>query len=260
MSFKFTALVVTFFASITMSGFANALTNNEMFLVAYDAAAQKTFIAALGQAGNVSSFTGSSNIAIDYSADANWTNFISGAFTGGIRYQVLGFYQSNPAAPTSYNANDKLLVSSNALPGNLANGQMDALMAEEAISSGVIAQFESLNSTITGTSTGLVIGGGFDSGVIVGVGNVFNQYKSIDTTAFLGTDLGFYSITRPVTSSRVAQTVKSQFRQDPSNRAGDTWNLSATGQLTYAVPEAETSAMMLMGLGIMGFMVKRRKK
>ncbi|MBX9705930.1 MAG: hypothetical protein K5Q00_06705, partial [Gammaproteobacteria bacterium] len=86
MNFKLKALVAAAVVATTMSGAANALTNNEMFLVAYDATASKTFIAALGQAGTAQAFTGSTNLAVDYSADANWTNFITGATAGGVTY------------------------------------------------------------------------------------------------------------------------------------------------------------------------------
>jgi hypothetical protein len=122
-----------------------------------------------------------------------------------------------------------------------------------------------LNAAITGTSTGLVLGAGADSGAKVGT-NVFTKYNAFDATAALGTDLGFYSFTRPATSSNILETVKTQFVQGAAGSARDTWNLSSGGQLTYtavaavaAVPEADTSAMMLMGLGLMGFIARRRR-
>ena len=120
-----------------------------------------------------------------------------------------------------------------------------------------------LNAAITGTSTGLVTGGGAD-GIGAVKTNFFGQYPNVNTVASLGADLGFYAITRPATTGGLNQQVKSQFLQD-SSTAGDVWNLSASGLLTYttasvaAVPEADTSAMMLAGLGLMGFVARRRR-
>lgn len=261
MNFKLKALIAIAITSITISGTANALTNNEMFLVAYDATAQKTFIAALGQAGSVSAFAGKDYVSVNYSSDTNWQNLMSTATTGSVSYQVLGFYQSNPAASTSYNAGDKLLVSSNVTLGSFNNGRMNSLMADEATASGGIGMFEYLNSAITGISTGLVLGNGSDSGSYVS-NNVFTKYLNVDTTATLGTDLGFYSLTRPTSTSNLVQMVKTQFMHENNIVDADTWNLSATGHLNYTayiLPEADTNAMMLMGLGLMGFLVRRRK-
>ena len=55
-----------------------------------------------------------------------------------------------------------------------------------------------------------------------------------------------------------------QFVADGGVAAGvDTWSLGTNGVLTYtniaAVPEADTSAMMLAGLGLMGFVARRRR-
>ena len=264
MNFKLKALVAAAVVATTMSGAANALTNNEMFLVAYDATASKTFIAALGQAGTAQAFTGSTNLAVDYSADANWTNFITGATAGGVAYQVLGFYNSNPTG-AGYAAGDKLLVSSNTAPNSFTNGQMNTLMGDVITASGFIGLFESMNSAVTGTSTGLVVGGGLDSGSIVNT-NVFTKYNSFNATAALGDSLNFYSLTRPATTGNVVQQVKTQYLTNGVGSVGDTWNLSATGQLVYtatataAVPEADSWAMAMLGLGLMGFVARRRTR
>lgn len=263
MNFKLKALVAAAVVATTMSGAANALTNNEIFLVANDTTSgnTKTFIAALGQAGSTQAFTGASNLSIDYSADANWTNFITG--TTNVTYQVIGLYQSNPTAITSYNAADKLLVSSLAKPGKLTNNQMNALMANGVAPSASFGGFEFLNAAVTGTSTGLVLGTGAD-GIGAVSNNVFNNYLTVNTQAVLGQDLSFYSITRPSASTGLTAQVVTQYYQDGSTTVGDAWNLNATGQLTYttasvaAVPEADTSAMILAGLSLMGFVARRR--
>ena len=263
MNFKLKALVAATVATVTMSGAANALTNNEIFLVAYDATAAKTFVAALGGFGTASTFTGTSNGSVNFGADANWTNFITGATAGGVTYQVLGAFGSNPSATTSYNAGDRLLVSSNSLPGPLANSGMNSLMADEQSISGIWGGFNFLNAAVTGSSTGLVVGTGANSAVAV-KDNVFGSYQQVMTTASLGSDLGFYAVTRPATTGNVVKQIVKQFVQGTTTTP-DVWNLSASGLLTYtgasvaAVPEADTSAMMLAGLGLMGFVARRRR-
>lgn len=265
MNFKLKALVAAAVVATTMSGAANALTNNDIFLVAYDATASKTFVAALGQAGTAQAFTGSTNLSINYAADANWVNLMSTATAGSVSYQVLGFYNADLTTNTSFHAGDKMLVTSQNTPGSLGNSAFTTLMADLATASGGIAQFESLNAAITGTSTGLVSGTGFDSGAAVGT-NVFTKYNGFNATAALGTDLGFYSITRPASSSNLAQTVKTAYLTNGVGSPIDTWNLSSTGQLVYtaaataAVPEADSWAMAMLGLGLMGFVARRRTR
>jgi hypothetical protein len=270
MNFKLKALAVA--AALTLSGAANALTNNEMFLVAFDSTNAKTFVAALGGAGTTASFDGSTNLNIDYSTDANWTNFITGA-SANVSYQVLGFNYLGTSG--AFNAADRLLVSTNSIPtGNvLTNQQMGNLSSDVTLGTGGVNKFEVLNSAITGTSTGLILGGGADSGLAVGT-SVFGKVVTIaDTTAALGTNLNFYSITRPATTGNVTQQIVKQFTQDAgllslrgaTGVTGDFWNLSASGLLTYtgaatvaAVPETNTWAMALLGLGFMGFVARRR--
>ncbi len=264
MNFKLKVLVAAAVVATTMSGAASALTNNEIFLVANDTTGgvTKTFIAALGDAGSTQAFTGSSNLSFDFTTNANWTNFI--ANTSAVTYQVLGLYQSNSSATTSYNAADKLLVSSLATPGKLTNNSMNSLMASGVSGTASFGNFELLNAAVTGSSTALVTGTGAD-GIGAVNNNVFNLYSNVNTQADLGADLGFYSITRPVSNSGLTGQVVTQYTQDSLPLVGDVWNLSSTGALSYttavtAVPEADTSGMMLLGLGLIGFISRRRNR
>ncbi len=263
MNFKFKALVVATVTAMTLPGTASALTNNELFLVAYDSVAAKTFVAALGDAGSVSAFNGATSLSRNFASDTNWTNFKSGATDSNITYQVIGFYSSNTAAATSYNANDIILATSNLatpLPA-LRNLAYNALMADMVSPAGINGGFQSLNSAVTGQSTRLVSGAGSDSGAAVG-SNLFTKYTSFDADATLGTDLNFYKIARGATSGNSIDSIKTQFLGEDLTSM-DKWNLSSQGLLTYtsvaAVPEADSTAMMIAGLGLMGFIARRRK-
>ncbi|MDP3135036.1 MAG: PEP-CTERM sorting domain-containing protein, partial [Burkholderiaceae bacterium] len=78
-------------------------------------------------------------------------------------------------------------------------------------------------------------------------------------TAGLGDSMDFFKYKSNGTKSSVLAT-KTAFA---TGGDADYFTLSNTGVLTYtavaAVPEAETYGMMLAGLGLVGFMVRRRK-
>ena len=270
MNFKLKALVAAAVATVTMSGAANALTNNEMFLVAYDNVALKTFVAALGDFGTTSGFAGSVNQTRSFAADVNWNSFVSSTTTANTAYQVLGF---NVTGNGGLGVADKLLITTNAIPlGNvLTNTQMTNLMNDAGFDGGAAFIFETLNASATGTGTSIATGTGIDSGANVNVNGFGKVINIADTTAALGSNLNFYQLTRPVAVTNFTQQIVKQFVQEPAGLAlrgaagvtGDYWNLGTNGVLSYttvaAVPEADTSAMMLAGLGLMGFVARRRK-
>jgi PEP-CTERM motif len=264
MNFKLKALTVAAVAAMSLSGAANAVNNNDMFLIAYDSANVKTFIAGLSDFGVTNTFDGAVNSSRSFAADANWAAFNSGnANAASVTWQVLGAFQSNGVAVTSYNALDEIVFTSAGTPGLFSNSQMNGLMADWATPSGVMGQFRSLNSAVTGTATALVAGTGFDSGAAANTNFFTKLLNSGDTTAALGQNLSFWDVTRPAASGNTIQQIKTKFVQ--GDGTADFWNLNAAGLLTYtgasvaAVPEADTSAMMLAGLGLMGFVARRRK-
>lgn len=87
-------------------------------------------------------------------------------------------------------------------------------------------------------------------------GNQWNGATSFSSTGAAGSDLNFYFLAN---SSSTAAS------QASVTKYTGVWSFDAvTAQLSYAtaapVPEAETYAMMLAGLGLVGFMVSRRRK
>ncbi len=91
----------------------------------------------------------------------------------------------------------------------------------------------------------------FDAG-----GDQWNGQVSFTSTGAASSDLSFYFLTNSSNNAATLATV--------SKYAG-VWSFDvATAQLSYAtvaaVPEAETYAMMLAGMGLVGFMVSRRRK
>ncbi len=78
---------------------------------------------------------------------------------------------------------------------------------------------------------------------------------SFTSTGPASSGLNFFFLSNTSSTASLPATV---------NRLAGTWSFDATtAQLTYAtapVPEAETYAMMLAGLGLVGFMVRRRNQ
>ena len=255
--------VIAAVALVTASSAAHAVTNNQLFLIAYDATTSKTFAAALGPQ-TVTGFAPSSNLSFDFSSNSNWTSFTAapGYVSTDVQYQVLGFNVADPANGGTWNSADKLLVTSASAPTSFNNGMMTSLIADAAVTSGSIGGFFLANSALTGTGTALISGGGADSGVAVG-SSFFNQYSGLTATATLGNSLNFYSITRPVSEIDPSQMTKTSLKQIDGTTLAS-WNFSSLGALSYtmgvaAVPEADTSAMMVVGFGIMAAVARRRK-
>ena len=104
-------------------------------------------------------------------------------------------------------------------------------------------------------------------GAINGItqGDYWLQKTTVDTTQVLGTEQNFWFLTTSTTSS-LAQGDKIPFGVDLNNDgvigAGEFTKitLSEAGilSITSPVPEADTWAMLLAGLGMLGAMVRRR--
>lgn len=98
-----------------------------------------------------------------------------------------------------------------------------------------------------------------------GQGDTWLTKTTVDTTQALGTEQNFWFLTTSSTAS-LAQAVKTPFGVDLNHDGSITGNefskftLNESGALTYvsAVPEAETWAMLMAGLGMLGMMVRRR--
>jgi hypothetical protein len=263
MNFKLKALVAAAVATITMSGAANAITvgvNGEMFLAAFDSTTNNSYIKALGT--TALAFNGTGSYSANLASDTNWTSF-AGAITNpaNVVYQVLGF----SAGTDSLIPNSFMRTTSSVTPNGpgLSNGGWDALYQDVSTSGGGLNTWMSNgplgNLSVTGTGSRFIAS--LTTGASAGVlqNNWETQWLSgINTTAVLGANDGFYTVTRG------AVVPRGQISTPVVSALLGNWNLNAAGSLTYnavaAVPEADTSAMMLAGLGLMGFVARRRSK
>lgn len=96
-------------------------------------------------------------------------------------------------------------------------------------------------------------------------GDTWVTKTTVDTTQPLGTEQNFWFLTTSSTST-LAQATKTAFGVDLNNDGvigeGEfsKFTLNDTGVLTFAspIPEADTWAMLLAGLGMLGMIVRRR--
>ena len=86
----------------------------------------------------------------------------------------------------------------------------------------------------------------------------FGGRAAFSNAAGLGGSLGFFALSEPVASGRPVDLADvRQFMADSTIPA--TWTLEHSGELIYAaVPEPGAYAMFLAGLGLVGFMARRR--
>lgn len=252
-------LIAAAVATLAISGTANAAISSsnggELFVMAYDSTSANTFIATLDSiVPTANSFTGNSNLSQNFAADANWVAFTSNAkFNAATtNFQVLGIDTTSNHLWSS--SND--LVAGN----NSATGIQPSNYNQVTSSTGFIVGSWLNYYTGTGASSALVASG--VNGWYGQMGNQWsNQMLSFHTDAVLGSNDSFLQITNvpAVTSGR---TIVSPASTNTTKYSG-VWNLASNGLLTYsvpvaAVPEADSWLMLVAGLGLMGFMARRR--
>ena len=232
-------------AVLAFAGSANAAVSTsaggELVLVAYNSLTQNTFAATLDSlVGTASSFVGTSSLAPFNFAGANWNSLV-GNGTGTTTWSVVGVNNVSTAVKTLWTTSNDI---------NTAAAGTNADQNAAIIDTGVAGSFAAYTGGVNGQTLVASGAAGDASNNILNQWSVkLNKFHDAYTT---GTDVGFYSLTKSGTKTTTNLAV--------ATFAG-VWNLSNAGTLTYtvaSVPEADTWAMMVAGLGLMGFVARRR--
>jgi len=194
---------------------------------------------------NVMAFAGANTAAIEYNVIA--LDSTNNNTAGGSRYLTTADVESFPAL-TNQNLN--------------GFQNMDGYVTANN-SRGTHATAANGASTATSNDTGNVY---FGNAFGLPDGDTWATKTTADTTKTLATAQNFWFLTTSSTST-TAQATKSAFGVDLNGNGSigtgefGEWSVNmAAGTVTFAnpVPEASTYGMMLAGLGLVGFMARRR--
>lgn len=266
MSLKLKAIVasVAMFASFG----ANAISTSnggEFFLVAYDSASKNSFISSISSAvlggATATSFTsGTNSTGFTFAGNADWTSFTgAGTAAGTTVYSVFGIDTTSKTLWTTTSGGAISAASQNIGNTNQFSNVMQSFISGSGKT--FMDGFTSLNGLSGTTTTAVVLNNeqGDTSGNMFG-NKWFNNFASTDinSQATIGISDRFYRLTMANANDPSAELL--------SEGPVGAFRLLANGGLTYsslmtvaAVPEMETSAMMIAGLGLIGLIARRRR-
>ena len=195
---------------------------------------------------DVMAFAGASTAAIEYNVIA--LDSTNSNTAGGARYLTTADVATFPAL-SNLNTNNFSFMNSYVTVNNSRGTH-----ATEANGASIAGSGDVQNSYF-----GKVNGGNAD-------GDTWAVQTTADTTKTLATAQNFWFLTTSSTTS-TAQATKTAFGVDLNGNGSigtgefGEWSVNAAaGTITYTapVPEASTYGMMLAGLGLVGFMARRR--
>ncbi len=249
-------------AAMLAAGSANAAIDNgklsgngEMFLVVNDAVAGYSFVGDLGIA--MDSFNGAVSQSFNLNGFSQWGSFMT-AIGGNLNNAVFAVLAQDSLGSTA--GADRMLVSTSSA---VSEADMEATKSNNFASAATQMNtwLDSLNNNtnVVGGDMNTVANGSAYS--VVGSGTYFDDeiqgYIKNKLTYSVYTDANeaakFGMQVTGGTQSSLAATIYTPY-------AGSfTVDGTTLAYTVAAVPEAETYAMMLAGLGLVGFMVSRRR-
>lgn len=243
-------------AALGMTGQAHALVNSSstpaasgsLFLYVFEDRDINPLAtnSAIFDLGLASAFNTTSNQTIDLSSNAAWTTYIAPIATrANIHWGVIGSVVGNGGTGTKLVTTESVGPVSGTFNGTAINTATTNYNFE-------MSQVYGLSCTSCGFSvqtTNDLASAKFDdnAGIVPAT-----------LTTGLGSSMDFFQYTSTGTKAS-SNATKTAFAFGGD---ADYFTLSDSGVLTYtvaAVPEADTYAMLLAGLGLVGYMVRRRK-
>lgn len=273
MNFKMKALVAAVALTASMSASA-AMTNvatgdSSLILTLVDNTNNVSMTVDLGFSHTT--FDRNSNFSWDITggnyADA-WTTFWTTATVATTQWAVVsidGQATASVAAPNSIFTTMAAPISGTALPSltqmtNAYNNFATYISANNIDSNTVVGNHQTVENGASVATSGAAWAESSNAYGTAGyIGATTNKVG--DATGAMDTNLSVYTFTQTATSNLSTKAAFSQY----ATTAGFNpyFNLSSNGALTYtaavaAVPEADSWAMLLAGLGLMGFIARRR--
>jgi len=252
-------------ASLGVTGQAHALTNStasgsgSLFLYVFEDRQANSLAtnSAIFDLGLASAFGTSSNQTFNLSASTGWTDYVATiANPANIHWGVFGTALGTGGTGT------KMLTTMASVPASVNGSALNT----------VVTKYNA-EITLYGTNAGSNTAGSTDLASTAWDDSAGYTPISAIMTAGLGSSMNFYQYTSTGTkgTNLATQTVfttggdivdvgGTNLAYTPST--ANYFTLSNDGVLTYAtapVPEADSYAMMLAGLGLVGYMVRRRK-
>ena len=255
--------------ALAAAGSANAAIENgtsgngEMFMTVWDQTGLQSYTLDLNLTMDDFIAGVAANQSFTFNADANMTTFLG---------QVLPANQSNLVYAIGAmdikgaNASDYhryLTTSSNIVLGastanQVRNVDLKQLGTQGGVMLGNANGLLGSNDSLIVTDPAILAYAGSASW-----GNNWGTKANFNTLGEIGDDLGMYFL-RQTSGASAANNTRSIYEQMNWGNGDQVFaNLSTNGTLTFAaaapVPEADTYALMLAGLGLVGFLARRRK-
>ncbi len=240
-------------ASLGVTGQAHALTNSggttaaptsgSLFLYAFeDRQANPTATnTAIFDLGLASAFDTTKNQTFDFSANAGWTSYIATiANPANIHWGVFGASGSGGQGSSMFTTMSVVPASVNgvALNAGVTNYNSEIILYGSSTGSNTVVPNDLASTTWDDNAGQTALGT-----LTTGLGNSMDFFK--------------YTVTATKATGLTSKTTYA------FNGDADYFTLGNNGVLTYTaaapVPEADSYAMMLAGLGLVGYMVRRRK-
>lgn len=270
MTFKLKALAAAVMLASGSSAFAaiqdGSTGNGELYLTVWDTVGLKSYTRDLGVfmndfgTGNrasggftsvIDAATGTNSVRFSSASDANWATFVGTSNPTSFIYDVVAVDSVGGTGPDALRF---LSTSTTALDwaGTGGNQQSNSL----------ISQFVLQNDYINGVNQAIganasVIQTAADNGYAgtAAKGTQWGTKSNFISMGNVGSDLGFYYITRGGTSP-AGEGISAAY----GNAIGaGSWNLATDGTLTFTAPVPEPSTYAMMALGLVGLGAAVRK-
>lgn len=244
------AVAAAAIATLGLVGQAHALTasgpgtSGSLFLYVFDDRADNAAAtnSAIFDLGLVSAFDLNSNFSLDLSANSAWTTYASTMNAASVHWGVFG-------ATGTGNAGSQMFTTMSVVPTSIGGDKFNTAIVNSNFEINSVYGVACTSCGFDAVTTNDLASAKFDdnAGILL----------STKLTGKFGDQVDFFKYTSIGTKAAQAAT-RTDFAVGGD---ADYWTLSSTGALTYtvaAVPEADTYAMLLAGLGLVGFMARRR--